>query len=80
MAVLDYEIDIKPFIPVIAKDLRHLIEKEVFIRYPQGLANHYGISRKSAYRIWTKKDFPRVEVGGVKGVYLSELKEFEKQL
>jgi len=76
--ILEYE-DIKQFMPVLIKDLRESIDKEVFIKFPGGLMKHYGVSRTTVWKLWNKEGFPRVQVEGVKGVYLSELKEFERK-
>lgn len=77
---LDYE-DIQPFLPQIVRDVREIMENEKFIRYPKGLQDHYGgVSRQTVWRLWNKKDFPRVKLDGVEGVYLSELKKWENAL
>lgn len=76
---LEYE-DIKPLMPVIREVLRQelLSELEVdrFLSYPKGMQEYLDASYHMVYRLWIKKDFPRIE--NPKGVYVSELKKWQK--
>ena len=79
--LLEYS-DIKPFIAQIISDARKQLESEVFLSYPEGMQKHLTdgeVSRKTYQRvrkIYLKKDFPRCEKEGIKGVYLNDLKEY----
>lgn len=82
--IIEYS-DIKQFMPRlkmdIVKEVREEIEKDTFIRYPKGLMEHYGgMSKSAVWRLYTHRHFPRVEVMGVKGVYLSDLRKFESEV
>ncbi|MCR9254368.1 MAG: hypothetical protein NXI20_28400 [bacterium] len=77
--ILEYE-DIEKHLPRFVADLKRELmkelEKDKFISYPQGMQKHYGISYKVAWKNWSKPNFPRKEKDGVKGAYLSDLKEY----
>lgn len=87
MAVFNIEYsDIKELIPKIAKEikaeLREELEQEVFIDYPKGLQMFlFKRADRATYQrvweLWKSDNFPRKNIGGIKGVYLSDLKDYE---
>ena len=83
--ILEYE-DIARFIPQlraeIYQELKREVESEKFISYPRGMQVHLcdGLVADKTYKrvrkLWNERDFPRRMKAGIKGVYLSELKEY----
>lgn len=80
--ILEFK-DIERFIPVITEQVRKEFEEERFLSYPKGLQEFlYGkvtdATYQKVYSLWNKKDFPRIDKGGVRGIYLSDLKQWQK--
>lgn len=78
--------DIKPLIPKLwaelKAELRHEMEKEVFLTYPKGMQKHLcdgEVSHKTYQRVrtmWNNPKFPRIDKDGIKGVRLSDLNNY----
>ena len=77
--------DIKHLLPYIKMELIKEMKEERFLTYPEGMAKFLcdgevsDRTKKRMYRLWTTKGFPRENVEGAKGVYLTELKQFQKK-
>lgn len=57
-------------------ELRKEIEDDKFLTYPKGMQDHFGVTYKRVWELWNAKGFPQRDFEGIKGVYLSELKQF----
>lgn len=76
--------DVEQLIPQLALAIERRIESNRFISYPTGMQKYLcdgEVSEKTYQRVrnlWNKPSFPRKGEGSIKGVYLSELKEYQK--
>lgn len=82
--IIEYD-DIKPFIPRIKKELREELAKEKeekFLSYPRGMQEFLfnevtPQTYQRVYLLWNKRGFPRTNKPGLKGVWLSDLKNWQ---
>jgi hypothetical protein len=74
--MMELEDRFMPRIDRLKVEMEILKSKDDFITYPQGLMKLWGCSKTTAWRAWSKSDFPKSK-NGVQGVYLSDLKRYQ---